>query len=144
MSQSVQEITPYMPESCTNAEVCPKCFQSERLVEVLWGTPHFARTCSATSSIRDETRIQRACFSVHFLPYKDVLHVLPIWFFLIPSFLANTGYPDWRVGIATGYGLDDPESIPGNARLLSTTSRPALGPTQTPIQWVPGAISSGV
>jgi hypothetical protein len=31
-----------------------------------------------------------------------------------------------------------------NAFLYSTASRPALGPTQSPIQWVKGAISSGV
>jgi hypothetical protein len=28
--------------------------------------------------------------------------------------------------------------------LFNTTSRPALGPTQSPIQWVPGAVSVGV
>jgi hypothetical protein len=28
--------------------------------------------------------------------------------------------------------------------LFSTSSRPALGPTQSPIQWVPGALSPGV
>jgi hypothetical protein len=28
--------------------------------------------------------------------------------------------------------------------LLSITFRPALGPTQPPIQWVPGAVSMGV
>jgi hypothetical protein len=28
--------------------------------------------------------------------------------------------------------------------LLTTASKPALGPTQLPIQWVPGALSLGV
>jgi hypothetical protein len=28
--------------------------------------------------------------------------------------------------------------------LLTTASRPALGPTQPPIEWVPGALSVGV
>jgi hypothetical protein len=50
-------------------------------------------------------------------------------------------------GIALGYGLDDRgfESLQGLGIFLFTTaSRPALRPTQSPIQWVPGALSLGV
>jgi hypothetical protein len=49
---------------------------------------------------------------------------------------------DSSVGIATGYGLDCPGSIPGRGkRFFSTASRSALGP----ILWVPvAAISPGV
>jgi hypothetical protein len=46
-----------------------------------------------------------------------------------------------------GYRLDDRgfESWQGMGIFLFTTaSRPALGPTQLPIQWVPGALSLGV
>jgi hypothetical protein len=32
----------------------------------------------------------------------------------------------------------------GKVFFLSTTSRPVLGPTQPPIQWVPGALFTGV
>jgi hypothetical protein len=43
------------------------------------------------------------------------------------------------------YGLDSRGSIPGRKnRPLSTESIPALGPTQSPIQWVPEAFSPGV
>jgi hypothetical protein len=53
------------------------------------------------------------------------------------------------VGIVTSYGLDDqgvrvrvPCGV--NNLLYSMSSRPALGSTQPPIQWVPGALSLGV
>jgi hypothetical protein len=53
------------------------------------------------------------------------------------------------VGIATGYGLDDRglgfDSRRGLGIFLFTTgSVTALGHTQLPIQWVPGALSLGV
>ena len=46
--------------------------------------------------------------------------------------------PGSSVGIATDYGLDGPGLNPGGGRDFSHTSRPALGPIQPPVQWVPG------
>jgi hypothetical protein len=45
-----------------------------------------------------------------------------------------------------GYGLKGRGSIPGRGKvfLFSIASRPALGPTQPPIQWVLWALSPGV
>jgi hypothetical protein len=52
------------------------------------------------------------------------------------------------VGIVIGYGLDNRggrSSSPGRIKdFLFTSSRPALGSTQPPIQWVPEALSTGV
>jgi hypothetical protein len=53
---------------------------------------------------------------------------------------------DSWVGIALAYGLDDGVLEFDSGRglgifLFTTASRPALGPTQSPIQWVPGALS---
>jgi hypothetical protein len=51
------------------------------------------------------------------------------------------------VGITTDYRLDDrgvAVRVPVRSTIFSTSSRPALGSTQPPIQWVPGALSPGV
>ena len=39
--------------------------------------------------------------------------------------------------IATDYGLDGPGSNPDGDEIFRTC-RPALGPTQPPVRWVPG------
>jgi hypothetical protein len=53
---------------------------------------------------------------------------------------------DSSVGIATGYGVDGWGSIPGRGKLfqISISSIASLKPTQSPIQWVSGALSPEV
>jgi hypothetical protein len=56
---------------------------------------------------------------------------------------------DSVVSIVTGYRLDDwggRSSSPSRVKnfLFSISSRPALGPTQPPIQWVPGVKRPGL
>ena len=47
------------------------------------------------------------------------------------------------VGIATRYGLDGPESECRCGRNFPHQSKPTLGPTQPPVQWVPGLFPGG-
>jgi hypothetical protein len=51
--------------------------------------------------------------------------------------------------IVSDYGLDDRAirvRFPAGQRIfpVASVSRPALGPTQPPVQWVPGVLSPGV
>ena len=78
----------------------------------------------------------------------QAVHPLPAWslrltkqkqnsspFWDLPS--SNTSGPGSSVGIATGYGMPGPGSNPGGDGIFRP-SRPALWPTQSPVQWVPG------
>ena len=58
-----------------------------------------------------------------------------LYLYLLPIMQKERGSP---VSIATRYGLDGPriESRWGGGRDFPHPSRPALGPTQPPIQWV--------
>jgi hypothetical protein len=50
---------------------------------------------------------------------------------------------DSVVGIATRYGLDGPAIESRWGRDFPQLSRPALGPIQPPVQWVPGLFPGG-
>ena len=56
----------------------------------------------------------------------------------IKTCLTLFGGRDSSVGIATRYGLDGPGIETWWGRDFPHPSRPAIGPTQPPVQWVPG------
>jgi hypothetical protein len=67
------------------------------------------------------------------------------FYYFFPKFLLfaiNTLLsPGSSVGIATDYGLEGPrieKKNPGGGEIFLHTPRPALGPTQSPVQWVAG------
>ena len=58
------------------------------------------------------------------------------WVWKLEGIRTGLGGPGISVGIATDYGLDGPASNPGGDEIFRP-SRPALGPTQPPVQWLP-------
>ena len=69
-----------------------------------------------------------ACTRVNFtLPY----------FYYNNKYMSRLSRAGSSVGIATGYGLDGPGSNHDGDETFRP-SRPALGPNQLPVRWVPG------
>jgi hypothetical protein len=81
--------------------------------------------------------------------YTNIWYRIIVLITIIYLYISYTKSRGSSVGIALGYGLDDRDSrirFPAGLGifLFTTAFRTVLGPTQPPIQGVPGALSLGV
>ena len=74
---------------------------------------------------------RRSVFNIQHFLRSFVIYVLVIYSYYSLLFIS-------AVGIATRYGLEGPGIESRWGRDFPPLSRPALGPTQPPVQWVPG------
>jgi len=99
-------------------------------------------TCTADANISIKRSINENC-CILLVAYIAVLMMhgltnvkyLPL-FYNRHGKVRNCGQGS-SVGIAIDYGLDGPGSNPGGDKIFRP-SRPALGPIQHPVKWVPG------
>jgi len=77
------------------------------------------------------------------------VHLLWLQLLLMPVTITDINHTSYRhggpgssVGIVTGYGLDGPGIESRWGRGFPHLSGPTLGPTQRPVQWVPGLYRS--
>ena len=94
----------------------------------------------AAAGIRTPDRLSHSLVPIrttlYLLHSSDFCAYMGYVVFLLLVFRTCCG-PGSSVDVATDYGLDGSGSNPGWDEIFRP-SRPALGPTQPPVQWVPG------
>jgi hypothetical protein len=95
------------------------------------------RYCRCVLLINSDT-LQLPCKKKVSLGYSTLFIDVDIFNVNLINQYTISRVPDSSVGIATGYGLDGPGIGSRWGRDFPHLSRPALGSTQPPAQWVPG------
>ena len=97
-------------------------------------TFHYTRYCWPRTG-----KSQTCISSCHTCQVAALLLILSLYlYYCIYSLIYLYGGPGSSVGIATAYGLNGPGIEARWGRDFPNLSRPALRPTQPPVQWVPG------
>jgi hypothetical protein len=109
--------------------------------------------CHLHSRPRDNLKTYDLSVHLVFTPLQYFHHPFFLIYLFLPCFCCakgGCGSQGSSVSIVSGYGLDDREieiRFPAEVNIifpLVSVSRPALGPAQLPVQWVPGSFSPGV
>ena len=128
-------VPPTLPSSSSAGAVLHYCLDRNRLLATSSANcrlvcPAASKRIKNISSLLTAIRLVQNVFTACHTKKRDSLMEFA-------KLLLTSHGPGSSVGIATDYGLDGPGSNPGGDE-ISRPSKPALGPTQPPVKWIPG------
>jgi len=91
--------------------------------------------CCRHRCVQDTSAV-RTLLSVFYGVKRNKARVLLYLFIFVPLIRRETGYRSWYSDQVTGWTV--------RGSVTATTPTPVLGPIQTPVQWIPGALFQGI